>query len=330
LGAASTITFAYDVEVDTTNGHVYLGFGAGLWGRKYYIARVSQETAKVDDSWAPFSITRPSLSTQAATTGPVFALTVRENDVLIGMHFDSAILSDTSLVRLKNDGSYVEPFAMTNNTATDKNVMFRYGRYLYVSADETFNTAGVIKNLARVDVETGALTQVGSMTAGAAMRAWAQRTNGKFVIVGNATTGPFTHPVYGHGGTQAAATHRVLYVNQPATPQPEDYAVEGRYLNERTTITWAGPDIAMASGTCTITNVSNPTNGKQFFESNLTFEGAHEVVLSSELFANVGTYELFEVTGTITGLNLVTCTSEAGFTCSAPFIDGNIVKVTLA
>jgi hypothetical protein len=41
-----------------------------------------------------------------------------------------------------------------------------------------------------------------------------------------------------------------------------------------------------------------------------------------------GTYELL-VTGTVTGLANVTCISEAGLFCGAPFLDGSIVKVTL-
>jgi hypothetical protein len=74
---------------------------------------------------------------------------------------------------------------------------------------------------------------------------------------------------------------------------------------------------------------SNPTNGKQFVDGDLTFSGATTLYLDGELYATDGTYELFEVTGTVTGLANVTCISEAGLFCGAPFLDGNLVKVTI-
>jgi hypothetical protein len=74
---------------------------------------------------------------------------------------------------------------------------------------------------------------------------------------------------------------------------------------------------------------SKPTNGKQFVDGDLTFSGATTLYLDPELYATPGTYELFEVGGTVTGLANVTCISEAGLFCGAPFLDGNLVQVTL-
>lgn len=69
--------------------------------------------------------------------------------------------------------------------------------------------------------------------------------------------------------------------------------------------------------------------GKQFVDGNLNFAGATVISLDADLYATAGTYEVFEVTGTVTGLANVTCVSAAGLTCGAPYLDGNIVKVTL-
>ncbi len=74
---------------------------------------------------------------------------------------------------------------------------------------------------------------------------------------------------------------------------------------------------------------SNPTNGKQFVDGDLTFSGATTLYLDPDLYATDGTYELFQVTGTVTGLANVTCVSEAGLFCGAPVLDGNLVKVTI-
>jgi hypothetical protein len=61
----------------------------------------------------------------------------------------------------------------------------------------------------------------------------------------------------------------------------------------------------------------------------LTFSGATTLYLDGELYATDGTYELFQVTGTVTGLANLTCVSELGLSVGAPFLDGNLVKVTL-
>ena len=74
---------------------------------------------------------------------------------------------------------------------------------------------------------------------------------------------------------------------------------------------------------------SNTTNGKQFVGGDLTFSGPTTIYLDESLYATDGTYELFEVTGTVTGLANLTCVSDAGLHCSPPFLDGNIVKITL-
>lgn len=76
--------------------------------------------------------------------------------------------------------------------------------------------------------------------------------------------------------------------------------------------------------------ISKPTNGKQFVEGNLNFAGSTTMILSEALYKTQGTYELFEVTGTISNLSNLTVLSAAGWTAGSPFIDGNIIKVTLA
>lgn len=79
-----------------------------------------------------------------------------------------------------------------------------------------------------------------------------------------------------------------------------------------------------------VTLGSNPTNGKQFVDGHLDFAGATSMQLSADLFATAGTYELFEVTGTVSNLSNLTCVSLKGLLCSAPFQVGNIIKVTLS
>lgn len=75
--------------------------------------------------------------------------------------------------------------------------------------------------------------------------------------------------------------------------------------------------------------VSNPTNGKQFVEGNLNFAGSTTMILSETMYKTQGTYELFEVTGTISNLSNLSVVSAAGFTAGTPFLVGNIIKVTL-
>lgn len=75
--------------------------------------------------------------------------------------------------------------------------------------------------------------------------------------------------------------------------------------------------------------VSNPTNGKQFVEGNLDFAGSTTMILSEAMYKTAGTYELFEVTGTISNLSNLSVVSAAGFTAGTPFLVGNIIKVTL-
>lgn len=79
-----------------------------------------------------------------------------------------------------------------------------------------------------------------------------------------------------------------------------------------------------------LTLPSNPTNGKIFVEGDLTFTGATSMALSKKLYATPGTYELFEFGGTYAGVTeYLTCVSLAGFTCGTPYVEGNLVKVTL-
>ena len=74
---------------------------------------------------------------------------------------------------------------------------------------------------------------------------------------------------------------------------------------------------------------SKPTNGKQWIEGDLIINGPVEIILTESLYATPGTYELFEVSGSVSGLNYLTCTCEANLSPGAPFQDGNIIKVTL-
>jgi len=74
---------------------------------------------------------------------------------------------------------------------------------------------------------------------------------------------------------------------------------------------------------------SRPTNGKQFVEGDLTIAGSTTMILGATMYATAGTYELFEVTGAITGVNNLTCVSAAGLSAGTPFVAGNLVKVTL-
>jgi hypothetical protein len=74
---------------------------------------------------------------------------------------------------------------------------------------------------------------------------------------------------------------------------------------------------------------SAPTNGKQYVEGNLVFSGATTVQLAEGTYVTKGTYELFEVTGTVTGLGNLTCVSTRGYTCTVSQV-GNIIYVTLA
>jgi len=87
-----------------------------------------------------------------------------------------------------------------------------------------------------------------------------------------------------------------------------------------------------ANGRVKLTLLSRPTNGKQFVEGDLDFAGSTQMFLNEDLYATAGTYELFEVTGTITGVANLSCVPlKSGLSVSVPpFIDGNIIKVTLA
>jgi len=79
--------------------------------------------------------------------------------------------------------------------------------------------------------------------------------------------------------------------------------------------------------------LSKPDNGKQWIEGNLVFAGPTQIILSDDLYNTSGTYDLFEVTGNITGLNHVSILHEFEMFTGTPFLDpanNKIVKVTLA
>jgi len=75
---------------------------------------------------------------------------------------------------------------------------------------------------------------------------------------------------------------------------------------------------------------SNPTNGKQFLDQDVDFGTNMTMLLAASLYATPGTYELYEVTGTVSNLSGLTCIPlKSGLTVGAPFLDGNTIKVTL-
>ena len=87
--------------------------------------------------------------------------------------------------------------------------------------------------------------------------------------------------------------------------------------------------------------LSNPTNGKQFVDGDLTIADGASWFLSSSLYATANTYEVVEVTGTVTAtlsggspnyLTGLSIYSLAGKTVVGgyAYLDGNIIKVTLA
>ena len=79
--------------------------------------------------------------------------------------------------------------------------------------------------------------------------------------------------------------------------------------------------------------LSKPDNGKQWVEGNLNFVGSTQLYLSNRLFTTAGTYELFEVTGTVSGIANLSVIHEYGSLTGTPFLDpsnNKIVKVTLA
>ena len=75
---------------------------------------------------------------------------------------------------------------------------------------------------------------------------------------------------------------------------------------------------------------SKPTNGKQFVDGDLTFSGPTTIYLDASLYATTGTYELFEVTGTVSGLEHVTIISEQGLFPGPLSNVGGLISVTLS
>jgi hypothetical protein len=79
--------------------------------------------------------------------------------------------------------------------------------------------------------------------------------------------------------------------------------------------------------------LSKTDNGKQWVNGNLVFSGATQMILINKLFATPGTYELFEATGTVTGIANLSVSHEYGALTGVPFLDpsnNKIVKITLA
>lgn len=79
--------------------------------------------------------------------------------------------------------------------------------------------------------------------------------------------------------------------------------------------------------------LSKPDNGKQWVEGDLVISGPTQLYLSNRLFTTAGTYELFEVTGTVSGIANLSVVHEYGSLTGTPFLDpsnNKIVKVTLA
>jgi hypothetical protein len=81
-----------------------------------------------------------------------------------------------------------------------------------------------------------------------------------------------------------------------------------------------------ASGTVGETGRFYP--GLQFVDDDLVFAGPMTITLSAATHFAPETYRLFEVTGDVTGLENVTCVSEAGFTCTLSWADPYVL-VTL-
>ena len=78
--------------------------------------------------------------------------------------------------------------------------------------------------------------------------------------------------------------------------------------------------------------LSKPNNGKQWVDGDLNFDGPTTLYLDQHLFTTPGTYELFEVTGVINGVENLTVIHDGGFLIGDPFVDpldDKKVKITL-
>jgi hypothetical protein len=91
-------------------------------------------------------------------------------------------------------------------------------------------------------------------------------------------------------------------------------------------VVYAAPVGVGAAGTSADTDRFYP--GMQFVDDDLVFAGPMTITLSAATHFAPETYRLFEVTGDVTGLENVTCVSEAGFTCTLSWADPYVL-VTL-
>lgn len=161
-------------------------------------------------------------------------------------------------------------------------------------------------------------------------------TNGAQYIDGNFTI------------TSAPATKPVIALTQSL------YSEAGRYLLFKYSGTFSGSlddlsidDTALSYSSYSaplvhntdkkevyLTLVSRPTNGTQYVDGNLTINAGATFVMSDTLCKTAGTYILFDVTGTITGLSNLTVDPPVGRALDPavspnPFIDVKQIKVTL-
>jgi hypothetical protein len=75
---------------------------------------------------------------------------------------------------------------------------------------------------------------------------------------------------------------------------------------------------------------SKPSNSTQYVDGDLTFSGPTTIYLDATLYATPGTYVLFEVTGTVSGLANVTIISEQGLFPGPLSNVGGVISVTLS
>ena len=156
--------------------------------------------------------------------------------------------------------------------------------------------------------------------------------NGAALTFGGATTIYLTNAVFPETGEYILFDYSAGSFNFGA------YANGQAMLDARVTVnvddlTTSGAAVLTdepANGRVKLTLLSRPTNGKQFVEGNLDFAGTTQMFLDEVLYATAGTYELFEVGETITGVANLSCVPlKSGLSAGTPFIDGNIIKVTL-
>lgn len=208
--------FTYATDFDNT--YVYVTSNT-YWGNSVYLARVGLSTAIQDITWVPWYYT--AAQNRLYASGVARVVLVEADRIIVAGASNMNIRTDTSLARVNLDGTYSSPLSLIINNANAKNVMFRRGKYLYVSSNGALNsvgTSGVVNNLGRINVVTGELTSVGGITTVSNTICHAIDNN-KFLLGGASATGPFTTPVYTHTGT---TNNRLLFVNFTDTPSAGD------------------------------------------------------------------------------------------------------------